>query len=151
MASATFTTPNLVAFNRALNKYGKKVVPEKHVKFQKAIAAQLFRSIVLKNPVGNPLLWKNPPPPGYVGGRSRGNWQIGLNAFTDVETGRIDASGGPTISVGLSKLAPAKPYGVIWIYNNVPYIVRLENGWSTQAPSGMVGIALAELAAGLRP
>lgn len=33
----------------------------------------------------------------------------------------------------------------IYIANGLPYILRLENGWSKQAPAGMVAITLAEL------
>jgi len=35
----------------------------------------------------------------------------------------------------------------IFIVNGLPYINRLENGWSQQAPNGMVAITLAELPA----
>jgi hypothetical protein len=34
---------------------------------------------------------------------------------------------------------------VIWIYNNLPYIERLEFGHSQQAPLGMVRISIAEI------
>ena len=30
------------------------------------------------------------------------------------------------------------------IYNNLPYMERLENGWSKQAPAGMVRVTLTE-------
>lgn len=30
--------------------------------------------------------------------------------------------------------------GVVTLYNNIPYIERLETGWSQQAPAGMVRI-----------
>ena len=34
--------------------------------------------------------------------------------------------------------------GVIWIYNNVPYAARLEDGHSKQAQQGIYSVALAE-------
>lgn len=37
--------------------------------------------------------------------------------------------------------------GSIWIFNNVPYAERLENGWSPQAPAGVYNVALAEIEA----
>jgi hypothetical protein len=35
--------------------------------------------------------------------------------------------------------------GDIWIYNNLPYAERIENGWSQQAPAGVYGLALIEI------
>jgi hypothetical protein len=141
---------NLAEFNRKLAEFSDKV-PELHLALQKKIALELFTRIVLKTPVGNPDLWQTPiAPPGYVGGRARANWQIGLNATNDSEIPGEDQSGTGTIAAGLSGLSGARPYGTIWIFNNVPYIIRLEEGWSYhQAPAGMVGVALAEVAAGL--
>lgn len=48
-------------------------------------------------------------------GRARGNWQVEFNGSQEAT-----------------------------IYNNLPYIERLENGWSQQAPTGMVRITLSE-------
>jgi hypothetical protein len=36
---------------------------------KQAAAIELFGMIIKATPVGNPSLWKSPPPPGYVGGR----------------------------------------------------------------------------------
>ena len=40
----------------------------------RGITLELFSSIILSSPVGNPTLWKSKPPKGYVGGRFRANW-----------------------------------------------------------------------------
>ncbi|WP_336192892.1 hypothetical protein [Providencia stuartii] len=80
-------------------------------------------------------------PPGYTGGRFRGNWQVTFNSPADGETGRIDKSGRMTVSMGNYVLEHFK-VGVNAIYftNNVPYAYPLEMGHSKQAPNGMVGI-----------
>ncbi|MFV8955715.1 hypothetical protein, partial [Serratia fonticola] len=39
-------------------------------------------------------------PPGYSGGRFRGNWQVSFDSAADGETGRIDKSGGATLAAG---------------------------------------------------
>ena len=40
---------------------------------------------------------------------------------------------------------PAKAAGTVHVWiNNLPYAQRLEDGWSKQAPSGMVGLAVRE-------
>ncbi|MEE4465532.1 hypothetical protein V2S84_25980, partial [Azotobacter chroococcum] len=46
----------------------------------KKVGIDMLAKIVDRSPVGNPSLWQSPPPPGYVGGRFRGNWQVTFNA-----------------------------------------------------------------------
>jgi hypothetical protein len=78
-------------------------------------------------------------------GRARANWQVseGDPAQGDVEN--VDPTGGETISDGNGKIARAATYGVLYITNNLPYIERLENGWSRQAPGGMLELTFQEL------
>lgn len=84
-------------------------------------------------------------PPGYTGGRFRGNWQVSFDAPTTEETGRIDNTGDLTKAAGNYTLSLFK-VGMSSIYfcNNVPYAYQLEMGHSTQAPGGMVRITAAE-------
>lgn len=107
------------------------------------ICLDLFTKVVMQSPVGNPTLWKNPPPPGYVGGRFRGNWQAFASGYGRDTTPRIDPSGGATINEIASRVAGFKTGGVVHLVNNLPYSIRLEYGWSTQAPAGMVRAAVA--------
>lgn len=83
---------------------------------------------------------------GYTGGRFRGNWQIGFDAAPEGETDRIDKSGAETLSAGSAVLAQfqAANNSSIYFVNNVPYAVRLEFGYSKQAPRGMVRITAQE-------
>lgn len=53
---------------------------------------------------------------------------------------------------GASTVNPAEASKIdgkqaVYIMNNLPYIERLENGWSEQAPSGMVRLSLDEVSA----
>lgn len=84
-------------------------------------------------------------PPGYTGGRFRGNWQVSFDVPTTDETGRIDKTGDLTKATGNYTLSLFK-VGMKSIYfcNNVPYAYPLEMGHSTQAPGGMVRITAAE-------
>lgn len=84
-------------------------------------------------------------PPGYTGGRFRGNWQVSFDVPTTDETGRIDKTGDLTKAAGNYTLSLFK-VGMKSIYfcNNVPYAYPLEMGHSTQAPGGMVRITAAE-------
>jgi hypothetical protein len=77
-------------------------------------------------------------------GRFRGNWQVSpVNPITS-EIARDDKTGSATIASGLSVMNSVKAGGVVWITNNLPYARRLENGWSDQAPQGMVRLTVQE-------
>jgi hypothetical protein len=86
-------------------------------------------------------------------GRFRNNWQIGLGV-TNTQT--TDTGGMfQGTSVGSSAPDPQKlaligqaKFGVdVIISNNLPYALRLENGWSKQAPTGVLKVAYAQLVA----
>lgn len=101
-------------------------------------------SLVLKSPVGNPSLWITKyPPKGYVGGRFRANWMFGVDSIDESTTEEIDPSGGT--SLARADIIPDDAAGHIFYWSNsLPYAQRLEDGWSSQAPSGMVGLTVVE-------
>ena len=68
-------------------------------------------------------------------GRARGNWQASVNSASGAELSRT--SEGAAI-VQLSQEASAAIGNTFFFTNNVPYIRRLEYGYSDQAPQGMV-------------
>lgn len=147
-AVVRFRFRNQKKFNATLTKFVEEDIPQAHLRFQKKIAFELLGRIIEKTPVGNPDLWAPsslPAPPGYVGGRARANWQVSTVFPGNSEIEAIDPGGDATEAQGIAAVGSAQPFGTIWIYNNVPYIRRLEDGWSTQAPSGMVGVSLAEI------
>lgn len=101
-------------------------------------------SLVYKSPVGDGKAWKRPPPKGYVGGQFRGSWQYGSGSAPSGNPTRIDGGGEMTlgaIATGMPKDAAGK---VHYIVNNQPYGPALEEGWSGQAPNGMVGLTVTE-------
>jgi hypothetical protein len=105
----------------------------------------LLTAIVLRSPVGNPDLWAHKPPPGYVGGRFRANWNVSLSAPDASTTDATDKSGDATIHRGLSVLVRADGQQDIYITNSLPYAVALEYGHSSvQAPQGMVRVSITE-------
>jgi len=95
----------------------------------------LGRAIVNRNPVGTPA---TTGVKGYRGGRSKANWQYGLNSIPTSVIEDFDPDGNRTIA-GIAASVPTKAAGhVHYIANNVEYIGFLENGSSRQAPNGMV-------------
>ena len=98
----------------------------------RAIALEVFRRVILKTPVDT--------------GRARGNWQCTISvpaaSVADVE----DKGGGKAIAQAADEVMGWEPSKVvIFLTNNLPYIQRLEDGYSKQAPAGMVAVTLAEL------
>ena len=99
----------------------------------KKIALDLDTAIVLSTPVDT--------------GRARGNWYPSLGTpSTSVDLGISDRSGNTSIGRIAGASRGVKIGAVLWFTNNLPYILRLENGYSAQAPAGMVDMNLNAIA-----
>ncbi len=90
------------------------------------IGVDALKNVVKKSPVDT--------------GGFRGNWQTTIGTPTSTTVQSVDKSGASTINAGVRKVTKFdyKKHKVIFIQNNLPYANRLENGWSRQAPKGMV-------------
>lgn len=98
-------------------------------------------------------------------GHARANWQVGVGFPIEDELGAtvrtgpardargrfirgpansstVERSAAATIEAGKSTLSLRQPERPIFITNNVPYIERLNEGWSAQAPAGFVQLAI---------
>lgn len=106
------------------------------------IVIEIGASVIRMSPVGNPDDWKNPPPPGYVGGRFRGNWQFSIGTPKTGQLDRIDPNGAETTAEIIDGAIQFKAGETAYIVNNLPYAIPLEYGWSDQAPQGFVRITL---------
>lgn len=105
---------------------------------------ETYRRLDFRSPVGDATYWKNPPPKGYVGGRFRGNWQYGDSAIPAGETGRVDPGGAATQGAIIAEIPTEAAGKIHYLANNVPYAQRIEDGWSRQAPTGLVGLTVTE-------
>ncbi len=87
-------------------------------------------------------------PEGYVGGRFKNNWYVGLDSQPTETNDTPDASGLGSNTRGLAVLEVFRVGQVNSIYftNNLPYAQALENGHSNQAPGGMVGLTALDAA-----
>lgn len=135
--------PELWGINQTATSYNQAVYD--HNEAQKSDPANLTKTGRLKKKARLVDGMDIKAPPGYTGGRFRGNWQVSFDAPTTDETGRIDKTGNLTKAAGNNTLSLFK-VGIKAIYfcNNVPYAYRLEMGHSSQAPGGMVRITAAE-------
>lgn len=132
------------AFGDSIRKFAK-VADERANNVVRKVIFDLSTALVLKSPVGDPKYWKHKPPPGYVGGRFRGNWQYGPGRVNIITTSPIDKAGSQTIGRIVGSVPERVVGEVHYITNSLPYAIPLENGHSwRQAPQGMVQITVLE-------
>lgn len=97
-------------------------------KFVRAVNLKMFTSIIRDTPVDT--------------GRAQGNWQATENTPAQTVIDRFGAE--PAV---VDAAATLKGLGLYWLSNNLPYIERLEyDGWSQQAPAGMLRKNVARIA-----
>lgn len=93
------------------------------------IGLEVYSSVVMRSPVDT--------------GRFRGNWNLSLAGFDPSVSELTDKEGAASIARASISIADYKG-GSIYISNNLPYAKRLEDGWSKQAPVGMLRITVVE-------
>lgn len=116
-----------------LGQFGKRMadvaaeVPPEVDKVVRRFAVVANQAVIMATPVRT--------------GRARANWQVSIGAPITAETGSTDAQG--AISRNASVIGGyTSGGGELLIQNNVPYIARLNDGWSAQAPANFVQKAL---------
>lgn len=82
-------------------------------------------------------------------GRARGNWMVSIGAARGGESTAADKGGAATIANGSAVIGQQRAFQQIVIENNLPYITRLNDGHSKQAPAGYVESTLASLGLGV--
>jgi hypothetical protein len=98
----------------------------------KKIALEAFSGIILKTPVDT--------------GRARANWTYAVGNYSDATSENVDRAGGSTIAKVSNGLMATRINGqMLYLTNSLPYIDRLEHGYSKQAPAGMVKLTLLEI------
>lgn len=131
-------------------------------KVVRKVIIDLGSGIITKNPVGDPTKWEGFMEArasaniyhwlekadfyveGYVGGRSRANWQYGNNIMPSGIIDSVDPTGGQTIAKITAGVSTSPTASVHWLANSLPYIKRLEDGYSKQAPAGMLKLTVEE-------
>lgn len=132
-----------MTFALDLKAFADKTSAKANAVVQKVVI-DVGTALVMKSPVGDPTYWINPPPPGYVGGRFRANWQYGMGAIDGTTSEKIDKTGQATIAAIVGSVRPEAAGQIHYITNSLPYANRLEEGWSRQAPNGMVNLTILE-------
>lgn len=145
-------------FNSEVQKITKDLTETQLVLLHKKVGLEALRRIVIQTPVDT--------------GRARGNWQVSIHAEPEsFKASKKDQAGEGTINAGTAEINKVPAFGTVYITNNVPYIEVLEyglfsptdpgpskdprpgrkgrilvkDGFSVQAPNGMVRKAIIEL------
>ncbi|MDM1766006.1 MULTISPECIES: hypothetical protein [unclassified Acinetobacter] len=94
---------------------------------QRKIISEFLQGVVLASPVDT--------------GAFRGNNLVSIGSV-DVryDLNKVDKVGGKTIAEGNIKVLQAKIGDLVYVQNNLPYSVALENGYSQQAPTGIYAL-----------
>ena len=117
----------------------------------RATAFEIWGGLTRTTPVGNPDLWVYNHPqrgyidyvgyfgkPDYVGGRARSNWFMSIGAPNRTTTKETKPTKSRQVARSVIKAAKKIDYPTITISNNLPYIVPINDGHSTQAPKKFI-------------
>lgn len=118
---------SVASFNVDLNKFAKSMDIELETVVRK-LAFEIYKGVTQKTPVDT--------------GRAKANWMLGYGSINSKITN----------STTFTLVQPPKGSGKrpIYITNNLPYISKLENGSSKQAPNGMVNLTMNEVQRSVR-
>lgn len=119
----------MAGFGAQVGSWTKKAEARLELAVRK-IALDVFTRVILRSPVDT--------------GRFRGNWQVSIGSIPQGTLELNDKTGQATISKVQAETLNLKAGQVIYLINNLPYGPRLENGWSKQAPAGMVDLTVRE-------
>lgn len=121
-------------FSADLDRFARKLQLNRRLVVRR-VALEIHDGIVRRTPVDT--------------GRARASWTMseGSPAGGDVGLVRMTSA-----AAAASSLAAAASVGIsgdrlVYITNNVEYIIALERGHSQQAPAGMVAVTMAEVEA----
>ena len=121
-------------FTLSIDAMVKDLVEDEVILVVKKLSMAALRGVVMKSPVDT--------------GRFRGNWNVGIGSQDLSVSDSTDKGGGATLSSGTSEIDGVEDLTVVWITNNLPYAMALENGHSkiqAPGPGGIVALTFAEL------
>lgn len=95
--------------------------------YREGLLIDILQGVVTKTPVDT--------------GRARGSWQV----VPAGDTYQVDRVSTDPIREGIRIIGDTVWGSTVTIVSRLPYIYRLEYGWSQQAPDGMVRLTLQEV------
>lgn len=107
-----------------------KRIEDAHNKIARAATLDYFSGTIKDTPVDT--------------GRARGGWTVGVGTEPADSPERLDKEGAAASAEVMAK-TPKGAGQEVFMINNLPYILELENGSSKKAPDGMVRRNLARV------
>ncbi|RPD86273.1 HK97 gp10 family phage protein [Neisseria weixii] len=104
------------------------LVEQEADKLYRSFAITCLNNIVMRSPVDT--------------GRYRGSHVLSIGA-PDYSQGEADKAGSMTLQAGIQTLkgVPVGKMPKVFIQTNLPYAMRIENGWSKQAAQGVYAVS----------
>jgi len=96
------------------------------------VATEALAGVVEKSPIDT--------------GQFQNNWLVSIGTPDGRKVDLPGSFAGDNAGT-LAAYVAAEGFPTVYVQNNLAYAARLENGYSKQAPSGMVGLTVAELEA----
>ena len=121
---------DLETFAKNIRKIGQNI-PKNASAAVRTLALKINQTLILSTPVKT--------------GRARNNWFASISVPSEEVTDKknYDPSGAARIQENQSEINLVQPEQSIYISNNLPYISKLNEGSSAQAPAGFVEAAVA--------
>lgn len=116
-----------MSFSDDLRRFEDKTL-DKMSRAVRKITLDAFSNVIMMSPVKS--------------GRFRGNWQPAVGSAPSGIIEAVDPTGAIVIAKVKGVTAGMEPGDVVYMANNLPYAQRLEDGYSGQAPSGMVKLTV---------
>lgn len=122
----------MAEFSSVIKRFAAQTKDKETLVIRK-IAIECFKRIILGTPVDE--------------GLARGNWQASTGSPVSGIINRLDPTGAIAIAAMVSEVAGWTPKDDLpaFITNNLPYIQRLNEGWSKQAPAHFVEQVISDM------
>lgn len=110
------------------------------------VVINVSTAIIDRTPIGDVSLWDVQPTgkrrANYRPGTLVNSWHSEISGPGNNDVRRPNTSGAASLA-NLSAIAPFAPGKIFTFTNPAPYTRRIEFGWSSQAPAGMVRLTVA--------
>jgi hypothetical protein len=121
---------------RRAREFARRTISGNVSQATRGVSLRVLTGVVLMTPV--------------LTGRARGNWFVGIGSATGRRDDNArDPGGNKAIASGTSVIAAQRAFQQIILDNNLPYITKLNDGSSNQAPDGIVDIVIAGMGMGV--
>ena len=116
-----------MGWKNAPNKFSLNVLKDADT-LTKRITGEMLQGVVVATPIDTSA--------------ARQNWRVGVGSInTKVDENETDGSGQGAIRAGIATIQSGGGLGkIVYISNAIQYAVRLNNGWSMQAPKNFMQI-----------